>query len=169
MPPRLDIKFDCSQFFRIETIEPTARRVVPSIKNVIFNYPATIVFWDDGTKTVVKCGKRDPYSREAGLALCIAKKALGNKGNWYNEFKKHIKDDEDFVDVDEFVARIDAIREDIESAQKEKYVERLYNILETIKFNKKTVLQLPVILNADVLDALEWLLTETLKEDKSQK
>ena len=27
----------------------------PEIKNVIFNDPATIVFWTDGTKTVVKC------------------------------------------------------------------------------------------------------------------
>lgn len=27
------------------------------IKNVIFNDPATIVFWKDGTKTVVKCQK----------------------------------------------------------------------------------------------------------------
>ena len=26
---------------------------IPEIKNVIFNYPATIVFWKDGTKTVV--------------------------------------------------------------------------------------------------------------------
>ena len=30
-----------------------------TIKNVIFNPPATIVFWKDGTKTIVKCGEHD--------------------------------------------------------------------------------------------------------------
>lgn len=65
------------------------------IKKVIFNNPATIVYWEDGTKTVVKCGKDDTYSEEAGLALCFMKKALGNKGNYNNTFKKYIKEKED--------------------------------------------------------------------------
>lgn len=60
----------------------------PGISRVIFNDPATIVFWDDGTKTTVKCQEGDAYSKETGLALCIAKKALGNKGNFNNLFKK---------------------------------------------------------------------------------
>jgi hypothetical protein len=64
------------------------------IKKVIFNKPATIVYWEDGTKTVVKCGKDDTYSEEAGLALCFMKKALGNKGNYNNTFKKYIKEKE---------------------------------------------------------------------------
>lgn len=58
------------------------------IKKVVFHDPATIVFWDDGTKTVVKCQDGDTYSKETGLALCIAKKVLGNKGNFNNVFKK---------------------------------------------------------------------------------
>lgn len=60
------------------------------IKNVIFNDPATIVFWTDGTKTTVKCQKNDTYSKETGLAVAIAKKALGNKGNFNEVFKKWI-------------------------------------------------------------------------------
>lgn len=63
---------------------------VPSIKKVIFNNPATIVIWNDGTKTTVKCSERDEYSEEVGLAMCISKKALGNKGNFNEVFKKHI-------------------------------------------------------------------------------
>lgn len=63
-----------------------------NIKKVIFNKPATIVYWEDGTKTVVKCGKDDTYSEETGLALCFMKKALGNKGNYNNTFKKCIKE-----------------------------------------------------------------------------
>lgn len=59
-----------------------------TIKNVIFNPPATIVFWQDGTKTVVKCGEHDIYDPEKGIAMAIAKKALGNKGNYYNSIKE---------------------------------------------------------------------------------
>lgn len=57
------------------------------IKKVIFNAPATIVFWEDGTKTVVKADEED-YDPEKGLAMAIAKKSYGNKGNYFNIFKK---------------------------------------------------------------------------------
>lgn len=57
------------------------------IKNVIFNNPATIVFWSDNTKTVVKCANEE-FDPEKGLAMAIAKKFLGNKGNYFNEIKK---------------------------------------------------------------------------------
>lgn len=59
-----------------------------AIKNVIFNDPATIVFWADGTKTVVKAQGDDTFDPEKGLAMAISKKALGNKGNYCNELKK---------------------------------------------------------------------------------
>lgn len=58
------------------------------IDKVIFNDPATIVLWQDGTKTVVKASPNDVYDPEKGLAMAIAKKALGNKGNYYEVFKK---------------------------------------------------------------------------------
>lgn len=57
-----------------------------SIKNVIFNDPATIIFWNDGTKTVVKA--------EKGLAMAISKKVLGNKGNYYETFKKWLPEED---------------------------------------------------------------------------
>ena len=77
-----------------EFIDPTAfdippkTKYIPEIKNVYFNDPVTIVLWDDGTKTMVRCQDGDFYSAETGLAVCIAKKALGNKGNFNNVFKK---------------------------------------------------------------------------------
>lgn len=72
-----------------------ARRVGrnPEIKKVIFNDPVTVVIWADGTKTVVKCQPGDTYSKETGLALCIAKKFLGNKGNFNEVFKKWIPEE----------------------------------------------------------------------------
>ena len=60
---------------------------IPVIKNVIFNAPATIVFWSDGSKTVVKCQDGDVYDPEKGLAMAIVKKSLGNKGNYCNQLK----------------------------------------------------------------------------------
>lgn len=61
-----------------------------TIKDVIFNPPATIVFWMDGTKTVVKDQGEVFYDPEKGMAMAVAKKAFGNKGNYYNQFKKYI-------------------------------------------------------------------------------
>ena len=61
-----------------------------SIKRVIFNDPATIVLWADGTKTVVKCAKDETFNPEKGLAMAIAKKALGNEGWYYDIFKAYL-------------------------------------------------------------------------------
>ena len=55
---------------------------------VIYNDPATIAFWSDGTKTVVKAQPGDIFDPEKGLAMAIAKKACGNTGNYYNGFKR---------------------------------------------------------------------------------
>lgn len=61
------------------------------IKDVIFNNPATIVFWTDGSKTVVKCKGKDSFDPEKGLAMAIVKKVFGNKGNYYNKIRKWIE------------------------------------------------------------------------------
>lgn len=68
---------------------------VPEIKNVIFSDPATIIQWADGTKTVVKCQPNDIYDPEKGMAMAIAKKALGNKGNFNEVFKKWLPKEEE--------------------------------------------------------------------------
>ena len=65
---------------------------IPKIKSVIYNDPATIVFWEDGTKTVVKC-KNEKFDPEKGLAMAFSKKMLGNKGNYYNIFKKWLPEE----------------------------------------------------------------------------
>jgi hypothetical protein len=71
-------------------VDPTCKKKV-EITKVIFNAPATIVIWSDGSKTVVKCQPGDEYNKELGLAMCIAKKHLGNKSNFNNIFKKYIE------------------------------------------------------------------------------
>lgn len=69
---------------------------LPRIDNVIFNDPATIVFWSDGTKTVVKCQEGDTFDSEKGLAMAISKKALGNQGNFNEVFKKWCVEPEEY-------------------------------------------------------------------------
>lgn len=64
---------------------------IPPIKKVIFHDPATIVYWSDVSKTVVKCKEGDTFDKEKGLALCISKKLLEDK--FHSEFKKWITSD----------------------------------------------------------------------------
>ena len=56
-------------------------------KKIIFNGPATIVIWDDGTKTVVKQSNLDNYDYEKGFAMCVVKKVFGDK---YNAIRKMV-------------------------------------------------------------------------------
>lgn len=62
-----------------------------SIRKVIFNDPATIVLWSDGTKTVVKCGPEDSFDMEKGLAMAIVKKMAGNDNRFHKVFKQYPK------------------------------------------------------------------------------
>lgn len=57
---------------------------LPNISRVIFNNPATIVYWTDGTKTVVKCQPGDTFSAETGLMAAMLKRFMGND-NSYNK------------------------------------------------------------------------------------
>lgn len=44
------------------------------IKRVMFNGPATIVFWKNGDKTVVKCHEDDHYDRKIGFMYACTKR-----------------------------------------------------------------------------------------------
>lgn len=94
--------FDNSLFFKVEgTIIPEKGGVAytlhtgaeefpwerPEISKVYFNDPVTVVLWKDGTKTLVKAID-EPFDKEKGLAMAIAKKLMGNEGNYFNEIKK---------------------------------------------------------------------------------
>lgn len=83
-------------------------RMFVEIEKVIFNNPATIVFWSDGEKTVVKCSCDEAFDEEKGLAMAISKRVLGNKGNYYNEFKKWLPEIE--VCEDKGVTMVEACR-----------------------------------------------------------
>lgn len=66
---------------------------IPAIKRVIFNDPATIILWEDGTKTVVKCQHGDHYDRTTGFLMAAFKKVCGNKGKYNNLIRRFVKED----------------------------------------------------------------------------
>lgn len=61
--------------------------------HIIFNGAATVVFWADGTKTVVKCKKGTEYNAEEGLRWCIIKKLLGDSPEFWNFIKGAVPED----------------------------------------------------------------------------
>lgn len=73
---------------RTVTVEKKVH-VLPEIKQVVFNYPATVVIWSDDVKTVVECQKGDNYDMEKGLAMCICKRMMGNESNFNKQIRKY--------------------------------------------------------------------------------
>lgn len=91
--PSLDadaLKATINRYFGTRLTASPYQKAMSKIKNVIFNDPATIVFWSDGTKTVVKCGKNDAFDPEKGLAMAISKYFFDNAGYFNDVFKKWI-------------------------------------------------------------------------------
>lgn len=62
-------------------------------EKVVFNGPATIVLWKDGTKTVVK-NHGEIYDKEKALMAASLKKLLGNYTGFEKPFRKWMADDE---------------------------------------------------------------------------
>lgn len=78
------------QFLIGEAIKNVTRSFAPdSIKKVIYNDPATIIFWSDGTKTIVKCMEGEDYDPEKGFMAAVTKKAFGYKYGWI--MRHHVK------------------------------------------------------------------------------
>lgn len=74
-----------------ETIAAMFERQTPV--RVIFNDPATIVFWKNGDKTVVKVQNGEPFDKEKGLAMAFVKHFFADKGKYNEIFKKFCGDD----------------------------------------------------------------------------
>ena len=72
------------------------RRGLSSIVKVIFNEPATIIFYIDKfgeeQKVVVKCSKDDDYDPEKGLAMALSKILLGD--DFHKTFKLWLPEEE---------------------------------------------------------------------------
>lgn len=60
------------------------------VKKVIYNNPATIVYFTDGSKTIVKACDGDRFDEQTGLLMCIAKRFLGDE--FHKVLRENVKD-----------------------------------------------------------------------------
>lgn len=65
------------------------QRYIPTPKKIIVNEDSkvTVVMWDDGTKTIVKCSEADQYDPYAAYCAAFAKKCYGTN----SQLKKAIE------------------------------------------------------------------------------
>lgn len=65
------------------------QRYIPTPKKIIVNEDSdvTVVMWDDGTKTIVKCSEADQYDSYAAYCAAFAKKCYGTN----SQLKKTIE------------------------------------------------------------------------------
>lgn len=66
---------------------------MPGPKKVIFNGPATIVIWNDNTKTIVKRREGEPDDKDKAVMYCILKKLCGNKAAMDKYLKLFLKEE----------------------------------------------------------------------------
>lgn len=59
-----------------------------TVKKIIFNQKACIVFWEDGTKTVVKRKANDKFDKYAAVAQAIAKHQYGSTSAFHKMVDK---------------------------------------------------------------------------------
>lgn len=87
--PFLGLTFSCKALSQ-ETRTVACKNAAPNPVRVIFNPPATIVFWNDDTKTVVKCSEDDEFDQTMGLAMAICKKMYGNSSCYNDIFRQFV-------------------------------------------------------------------------------
>ena len=63
-------------------------RFLNEVKDIKFSGPATIVFWKDGTKTVVKCQEGEHYDPKDGIEYALFKKIAGGTSNQASKMAK---------------------------------------------------------------------------------
>lgn len=70
----------------------------PEVDRVIFHDPATIVYWKDGTKTVVKrCSTEFMFDAEKGVMAAILKRVFGNDCSFHKVIKSCFENSDWYV------------------------------------------------------------------------
>ena len=62
----------------VSILEDKSKEKRMTIKRVIINEPATIILWEDGSKTVVKCASDELFDPEKGIAMAYIKHVMFN-------------------------------------------------------------------------------------------
>ena len=83
------VEFSILDLFNLPMMNMSlANHMIPL--KVIFNDPATIVYWADETKTVVKVKAGETFDKWTGFAMCVCKKLYGR--NFHKMLKRWCDD-----------------------------------------------------------------------------
>lgn len=80
---------------KLEEVRNIRKDLRPSPKKVIYNGPATVVIFEDGSKTVVKLQDGEQMDREKAVYAAICKRMFGsnkNRSNWLDMLKPLMKE-----------------------------------------------------------------------------
>lgn len=72
-----EIDNDLNLIRMIEELEEEEQYDYLAFERIIFNDPATIVIWADGTRTVVKACKEDKFDKGVGLKTALLQRVFG--------------------------------------------------------------------------------------------
>lgn len=81
------------------------------IKHVKFSGDACIAYWNDGTETVVRWDRREPYDPEKAILAAMAKKLYGGTNIYCEVLKKY--EDDGWIHYDEELEDWDGVPSDV--------------------------------------------------------
>ena len=97
-----------------------AYRSAFGIDKVVYSPPATIVFWKDGSKTVVKCSENDAFDPLVGIAFALMRKVYGKE---YRKIEKYAKEyEKQHPPVDISAMALDSFLDDLAETAMAGYV-----------------------------------------------
>lgn len=100
------------------------RQLAP--EKVYFNNPVTVVIWNDGTKTIVRCSENDIYDPEKGLAMAFCKKMFGNDNTFKKHFKKWLPEESESVQFAKLGERVsEGLQAGIADIRADEFADRL--------------------------------------------
>ena len=119
--------------------------IADNIEKVIFNDPATIIIWKDGSeKTVVKCSENDEYDPYFGFCAAITKKIFGSNQKIKNIVEKYAPEEEMTEhDIFDAIQKLGERMQTIFTIQKPKSIVTPYDIFS--QFLKSTAIDKDMI------------------------
>lgn len=96
----------------LKKVQERNKRLRGLIKKVIFSGPVTVVKWNDGTITRVRCAEDEIYDQEKGLLAAMAKKFYENTNIFVKELAHWCEQPEKDDDDDDYAAYVRTIEDE---------------------------------------------------------
>ena len=109
--------------YRFRQITPSTVKFTPSYntpKYYIINKGATILFWEDGSKTIVKRNKEDDYNKRLGFLTAYFQKTSGMSKTKANKYLDSLMDEDELKaeQCKEFSDFMDEMRKAVDETRK---------------------------------------------------